>query len=195
MRQFSPLALSLSASLVVLSGCGESKVETEKADKGTKVSISIDGSDADHAAAMADASADVNIVGDTDTGKMEIKLPGGLQAKVDIPEGMTKNTKFDIDGVGLYPGAKIGSVKVNATERKHNGAAGHSAVVNIGFTAPADAAAVADWYQQQFEAKKVAVRRTGETLAGKTGDGDDFTLALVPAATGSAGVLTIIDAS
>ncbi|MBC7521939.1 MAG: hypothetical protein H7268_12710 [Sandarakinorhabdus sp.] len=190
-----PTLFAAAAALLALSGCGGSKVETEKANKGTKVSISIDGSDADHAAAMADASADVNIAGDTNTGKVEIKLPGGLQANVDIPEGMTKNTKFDIDGVGLYPGAKVASVKVNAAARKHNGAAGHSAVVNIGFTAPADAAAVADWYQQQFEAKKIAVRRTGESLAGKTDDGDDFTLSLAPATTGSTGVLTIIDAS
>jgi hypothetical protein len=185
--------LFAAAALLSLSGCGETKVETEKAEKGTKVSISIDGSDADAAAAMSDTSADVNIAGDTETGKMEIKLPGGLEAKVDIPEGMAKNAKFDIGGVGLYPGAKVGSVKVNATERKHEGAGRHSAVVNIGFTAPADAAAVADWYQQQFEAKKVTVRRTGETLAGKTADGDDFNLALVPAATGSSGVLTILD--
>jgi hypothetical protein len=164
--------LFAAAALLALSACSEGKVETEKAAGGV-----------------------VNIAADTETGKMEIKLPGGLEAKVNIPEGMADHSKFEVGGVGLYPGAKVGSVNVNATERKHNGAAGHNAVVAIGFTAPADAAAVADWYQQQFEAKKVSVRRSGETLTGKTDDGDDFSLALTPAATGSSGLLTIVDAS
>jgi uncharacterized glyoxalase superfamily protein PhnB len=66
--------------------------------------------------------------------------------------------------------------------------------VKIGFSAPADAAAVADWYQQQFEAKKIAVARSGETLTGTTRDGDQFTLALQSAGAGAAkGQLTIID--
>lgn len=185
--------LVAAVALLGLAGCSDNNVETEKADKGTKVSISIDGTEADGAAAMADASADVNIAGDTETGKMEIKLPGGLEAKVNIPEGMANNAKFDIDGVGLYPGAKVGSIKVIATKKQADGKKGHDATVNIGFTAPADAAAVADWYQQQFDAKKVAVRRSGETLSGKTDDGDDFTLALSSAAKGSSGLLTIRD--
>jgi uncharacterized glyoxalase superfamily protein PhnB len=185
--------LIAAVALLGLAGCSDNNVETEKADKGTKVSISIDGTEADTAAAMADASADVNIAGDTETGKMEIKLPGGLEAKVNIPEGIANNAKFDIDGVGLYPGAKVGSIKVNATEKKADGEKGHAAIVNIGFTAPADAAVVADWYQQQFESKKIAVRRSGETLSGKTDDGDDFNLALSSAAGGSSGLLTIRD--
>lgn len=185
--------LVAAAALLGLAGCSDNNVETQKADKGTKVSISIDGTEAENAAAMADASADVNIAGDTDSGKVEIKLPGGLEAKVNIPEGVANNAKFDIDGVGLYPGAKVGSIKVNATGKKTDGKKGHDATVNIGFTAPADAAVVADWYQQQFDAKKIAVRRSGETLSGKTDDGDDFTLALSPAATGASGLLSIRD--
>lgn len=186
-------ALLAAVVLFSLSACSKHEPEAEK---GTKVSISIDGDAADNAVAMADKDAAVNIVGNTDTGRMEIKLPGGFEAKVNVPEGVVNKAKFDIDGVGLYPGAKIGSVKVQAFEHKVDHSRDtKSAVVNIGFSAPADAAAVADWYQQQFEAKKLAVTRKGETLSGKTADGDAFTLAMTRAAAGgTSGLLTIRNA-
>ena len=166
--------------LLALSACSESKVETNKANKGTRVAVEIDGDDA----------SDVTIDGDSETGKFEVSLPGGIEAKVKVPEGMADGAKFDIDGVGLYPGARVGSFKVNASDAKTT----KTAIVQIGFTAPGDAAAVADWYQQQFETKRIAVTRTGESLSGKTEDGDDFTVAMnAGPAGGSTGLLTIRD--
>jgi hypothetical protein len=177
-----PLFLVATAALA-LAGCGN-KAETETPEKTTKVSIDINSEDG------APREGVVNIDGDTESGKFEIKLPGGLEAKVKIPEGMAGKSKFDIDGVGLYPGAKIGSIKVRATEK---GGDSH-ATVEMGFAAPADAAAVADWYEQEFAAKKVTVARSGDTLTGKTRDGDNFTLALAAAETGKAkGTLTIVN--
>ena len=179
-----PLLLAATAALT-LAGCGH-KTDAEKADKITKVSIDIN-SDSDEGAPR---DGIVNIDGDTESGKFEIKLPGGMEAKVKMPEGMAGKSKFDIDGVGLYPGAKIGSIKVRAVDK---GGDTH-ATVEMGFAAPADAAAVADWYEQQFAAKKVTVARSGDTLTGKTRDGDDFTLALAAAETGKAkGTLTIVN--
>jgi hypothetical protein len=182
----SKFALCLAATtLLVLTACSDSKVETEKADTGSKVSIAID-SDGD----KTETRTDVTINGDTDTGKFELKLPGGIEAKVNLPEGIGEHGKFDIDGVGLYPGAKVRGVNVNASDTKET----KQAVVKISFSAPADAAAVADWYQQQFDAKQKAVTRRGETLSGTTDDGDTFTIALDAAGTGtSKGLLTIID--
>jgi hypothetical protein len=174
--------------LLALAACSESKVETAKPEAGKEVDISIASAD------TADTEeGTVNIDANTDTGKFELKLPGGIEANVKVPGGMVDKADFDIDGVGLYPGAKVGSVNVKALTGK--GDSNGSATVKIGFSAPADAAAVADWYQQQFEAKKVAVTRSGETLSGKTEDGDDFTLAIAQAGAGaSKGELTIIDA-
>jgi hypothetical protein len=179
-------ALGVAATvLLALSACSDSKVETEKADSGSKVSIAIDGS-GDKTA----ASTEVTIDGDTETGKFELKLPGGIEAKVNLPEGVGENGTFDIDGVGLYPGARVQGVNVNASDTKTT----RQAVVKITFSAPSDAAAVADWYQQQFDAKQKAVTRKGETLSGTTDDGDAFTIALNAAGTGaSKGLLTIID--
>lgn len=173
------------AALLALTACGDSKVETAKSEKGASVSIDIDKDESKPATASA-----VAIDGDTDSGKFELSLPGGIEAKVNLPDGIGKEGKFDIDGVGLYPGAVVRSVKVNASA-----AEAKRAVVQIGFTAPGDAAAVADWYQQQFDAKHRAVTRSGETLSGKTEDGDDFTIALASAGAGrSSGILTITDA-
>ena len=165
-------ALFITASLLALAACSDSKTETDKAG-GTSVSVDIDSS----------KSADSG-------GKVEISLPGGVAAKVSVPEGLGDASKIDIDGVGLYPGAKVRSVKVNASDT-----ATKRAVVQIGFTAPGDAAAVADWYQQQFDAKTMKVTRNGETLTGKTEDGDDFTVALTAAGAGQAnGLVTLVNA-
>ena len=169
-------ALILVASLT-LAACSDRKVETETPDN--KVSISID-SDAKATAADGESS------------KLELNLPGGIEAKINLPDGIGESGKFDIDGIGLYPGAVVRSVKVNASEA----AATKRAEVQIGFTAPADAAVVADWYQQAFEAKNRAVTRSGETLSGKDADGDDFTIVLTGAGAGKAkGLVTIVDAA
>jgi ABC-type glycerol-3-phosphate transport system substrate-binding protein len=172
------------AVLLALAACSESKVD---ADAGTKVKIDIDSGD-------SKTATNVTVNADTDTGKFELKLPGGIDAKVNLPEGMDSlggdHGKFDIDGVGLFPGAKVRSVNVNASAAKDS----KSAVVKIGFTAPGDAAAVADWYQRQFDAKHKSVTRSGETLSGTTDDGDAFTIALEAAGAGaSKGLLTIVD--
>jgi hypothetical protein len=185
------IALS-GAALLALAACGESKVETATPEAGKEVDISIASAGADSAGSDAEEGA-LNNDANTDTGKFELKLPGGIEANVKVPGGMVDKADFDIDGVGLYPGAKVGSVNVKALSGKGQG--NGSATVRIGFSAPADAAAVADWYQQQFEAKKVPVTRRGETLSGKTEDGDDFTLTVARDGAGaSKGELTIIDA-
>ncbi|MBC7505995.1 MAG: hypothetical protein H7267_09780 [Sandarakinorhabdus sp.] len=173
------------ASLLALSSCSDNKVKTADDKAGSSVHISIDSDDSKTASATART-----IPGDSDGNKFELSLPGGIEAKVKLPERLSEGGKFDIDGVGLYPGAKVRSVKVNASN-----AGTKRAVVEIGFSAPGDAAAVADWYQQQFDAKSMKVTRSGETLSGKNDDGNDFTIALTSSGAGTAkGLVTIIDA-
>ena len=133
--------------------------------------------------------------GDDDTGKVEINLPGGIGAKIAVPGGLDSDGTFDIAGVGLYPGAKVGSVKVDAAASPKS----RKATVAFGFSARADAAAAAaaaDWYQREFDVKGTKVTRRSETLSGLTGDGDDFTIAMEAVATGtSRGLVTITDAN
>jgi hypothetical protein len=165
-----PLMLAIA---VGLGACAESKVETAKPDPEGKLELSLN--ERDEAVSA-------------EPGQVEVKLPGGLGVKVDVPGGLGEDAKFDIAGVGLYPGAKVGSIAVNALNADKPGG---SAVVNIGFSAPADAAVVADWYEKQFAQKQVAIQRIGDTLKGKTAKGRNFTLALTGDATGTMGQLTV----
>ena len=170
-----PCLLLVATSLITLVACSD-KTETRTAradaDGKTKISVEIDGDET------------------SSPGKFELKLPGGIDAKVDLPQGLGDESRFDINGVGLFPGARVRSVDIDAA----NAQTTRTATVKIGFNAPGDAAAVTDWYQQQFDAKNVRVARSGETLAGSTGEGKPFTLALEPAGAGaSKGLLTITD--
>lgn len=183
-----PLPILLAgAALLALTACGGSKEPEAEVKKEVSISLNEEGD-----TATAEARS-VDIDANNETGQVAVKLPGGIEANVKVPGGeMLEKADFDIDGVGLYPGAKVGSVNVKALSGKGEGKG--TATVKIGFSAPADAAAVADWYQQQFEAKKIAVSRSGEMLTGTTKDGDQFTLALTQAGAGAAkGQLTLID--
>ncbi len=123
-------------------------------------------------------------VGDGNT-KMALALPGGFKADVNVPKRFIEGSHMDIDGVGMYPGATVGSVDVNAGE-------GKKSVVTMMFDAPAAPAAVADWFQQRFADKGRAVTRAGDTLSGKTEEGKAFTIALSPNGKDSKGVMTIL---
>jgi hypothetical protein len=162
--------------LVALGGCGWR--HEKKDDSGVKISINSDDKDAGW---NGDDKDNKGV-------KLSLNLPGGFNAKLNVPGAMSEHGKFDIHGVGLYPGATVNAVDVNA------GKATERTEVKIGFAAPGDASAVADWYQAQFEAKKITTQRSGDTFAGKNDDGADFTLALSGAGSGkSNGLLTILD--
>ncbi len=183
-----PLPILLGAvAMLALSACGsrdepksEKSVSIEIGDKAAGTSGSSASYGTDGAATTAAAEND----------RFEISLPGGVGASVKLPAAMLSGTHFDIDGVGLYPGAGVNSFNVDAHDRKD----GKPSVVTIGFQAPGDPAAVADWYQQQFEKSSRPVSRDGETLNGTTRDGDAFSVAMTPGDGGAIGTIRIIDA-
>ncbi len=155
-----------------------------------RVSVVIDGDSKEIGRVGSDV--DAAIVAASDPGKLAIKLPGGFEAKLPMPDSIAEDSKFDIDGVGLYPGARVDTINVDADKKGH--ASGDKAVVVLGFAAPASAETVAGWYEGQFQAKNISVNRKGTLLTGKTEDGDDFALLLSAVAGGKArGQLTIHD--
>ncbi len=132
----------------------------------------------------------------TETSSVELKLPGGFEAKVKAPRMFGDMTHIDIDGVGLYPGAHIGAVNINAGAADSDGDSDekgkHDATVGIGFTSADAPGKVADWYATQFAAKGRTVTRSGDTISGKTKDNGDFSIALTPGGAGGAkGQITI----
>ncbi|GGE19747.1 hypothetical protein GCM10011529_27910 [Polymorphobacter glacialis] len=169
MRYLPVLVVAALSGVLLFSACSkDEKTETAKAETGQSGAL-------------------VDIQGDSGTGAIAVKMPGGIEANIKIPENIVGDTEVDIDGVGLYPGAAVRGVNA------HIGEGPGRATVTISFASAADAAVVADWYQQQFAEKKVTAKRSGETLSGKTEDGDDFTLAMAPADAGSLGKLTIVN--
>mgnify|MGYP002777084701 CR=1 FL=1 len=134
--------------------------------------------------------ANVNIRADTETGEVELKLPGGIEGKVKLPAGLDADSTFDLDGIGRYPGATLTSVDIKATDRKD----AHDARVVLGFSAPGTADTVADWYEQALVKDGRSVSRTGTTVTTVTDDGKPMVIAITDGAGGTArGRITITD--
>ena len=132
----------------------------------------------------------VNIKADMESGEVELKLPGGLEGKVKIPEGLEPDAKFDLDGLGRYPGAKLVNVDVQASGKDNDG----RGQVVLGFTAPGSAGQVASWYEKALADKGRNPTRSGNTLNGTTKDGDRMEIAVEDGSGGIArGRITITD--
>ena len=119
-----------------------------------------------------DENGKVTIQGGSDDGKVRVKA-SGVDIAVAMPKMDFDSADFDIDGVKLYPGTEVGSINVDASDK--NGTQGEGSV-RIGMRFPAEADAVADYFEREMKRAKFTVRRKGGTLVGKTDEGDDFTL-------------------
>lgn len=134
--------------------------------------------------------ADVSIKADMESGEVELTLPGGLAGKVRLPKGIDADAKFDLGGIGRYPGSKLTSVDVKANDSDGR----HEGRVVLGFTAPGSAARVAHWYEQALVKQGRSVARTGTTVTGTTEAGDPMVISIADGASGVArGRITITE--
>ena len=148
--------------MMLLAACGQG----EDKKQGTEVSINAEGD-----------GGGVKIRTGKDGGNIKIGADGaGID--IDVPDFVDLDIEgdFDIDGVKLYPGSKVTTVNVDANARDGK----DDAKVELGFTSPAAPAKAADWMAGEFAKKGVKITRTGDTLAGKSRDGDDFTIDFAP---------------
>lgn len=167
-----------------VAACDARRVEDKEKAEAAAVSVA---KDWDKGAA---GDTGLNIKADMESGEVELKLPGGIAGKVTIPEGLQSGSKFDLDGVGRYPGAKLTSVNVQASGKNGDG----RGQVLLGFSAPGTAARVADWYAKALAGKGRTPSRSGNTLIGTTKDGDRMVIAVEDGDTGVArGRITITD--
>lgn len=162
--------------MMLLAACGS---DEKKRGEGTEISINADGD-----------SGGVKINTGKDGGKVRIDGEDGTAINIDVPDfvDLDIESDFDIDGVKLYPGSHVTKVDVNATDR--NGA--DKATVELGFTSPATPKVAADWMAGEFGRKGVKVTRSGDTLAGKTSDGENFTISFGPDGKTARGEVVIV---
>jgi hypothetical protein len=154
------------APLLLLSACGSSKDEG-----GAGTSVNID--------AKGESGEDVAIRADGDTGAVTMKVPG-FEGKFALPKMHIGGDNFDIDGVTLYPGSKVTTFNVAATNSEKDGPTN----VSIAFTSPADPSKVAAYFRKAFKDESIDLSGIDSALTGKNKDGDNFIITLAP---GSAG--------
>ena len=141
---------------------------------------------------LAACDADVSVKHDATKEKVAIAGDGQGQVKFDLPfasgniklpAGMMSDANFDIDGVKMYPGATVTGFNLNAEDGK--------SLVEIGFDAPAEPAAVRGYFLDQFKAKGIEAAQAGEGINGTSKDGDKFAMRFAPNGGGTRGTVTI----
>lgn len=117
------------------------------------------------------------------TGEVKLDTPL-LKGSIKLPRMQFTGDNFEINGVHLYPGTKIGAMNVNAGGNEGDG------VVRMSFESPAAVDTVRDWLAGEFAKAGTTVKVSGNTLSGDT-DGKPFRIDLQPAGDRAAGTVTI----
>lgn len=144
------------------------------------ITARIDLSDANNGSAVA-------ITSNSADGKVSIKVPG-LEAKVNLPRIALDNSSFDIDGVDLFPGSKVTAVDIR-------GRGDTDGTVNVSFTAPAEPAAVKDYFLTAFARRGITATATPSGLAGEDKSGAPFVVTLTPAGAATTGMIRLREGS
>ena len=115
-----------------------------------------------------------------DSGQLSVNLPFG-KADVKLPKGVLAKGQFDIDGVKMIPGATLHGFNMDAGDK--------GATIHVAFDAPKPPNEVRAYFLDQFKEKGDEASQSGNTISGKTKDGDTFVINVEPAAGGSAGTI------
>ena len=128
-------------------------------------------------------SGDENVTINADeNGSVAFNLPF-VKGQVKVPSGFMHNGNFDIDGVKLMPGSQVTGFSVFAQDK--------GSTVNMTFTAPAPPGDVRSYFVDQFRKQGVEAALAGDSVSGKSKDGDPFTIQVGPAGSGSQGKIVI----
>jgi hypothetical protein len=131
------------------------------------------------------ANGDENVmINASENGQVTFNVPFA-SGQVKLPEGTFHNGEFDIDGVKMMPGGTISGFNVNAGDK--------GATVNLAFKAPAAPEEVRAYFLDQFKAKGIEASATGDSVSGKTKDGDPFVITVQAAGQGSEGTIKVQD--
>ncbi len=164
--------LAVTAAALTLSSC------TKTDGEGDSFKMSID---------MNDDSDDVKKSGDKEAGKFSIKAEG-FALDVDLPSFTLDSDDFDLNNVALYPGTKVTALNVEDTD-------GEGGKVTVSFVSPTGSDKLIDWFEEKMTAEDFVVAKSGNTLSGKTDEGDPFHLELTEdSKSKTSGKLTFLEA-
>jgi hypothetical protein len=136
-----------------------------------------------HSKNPANGDDNVSIHAD-ESGHIEFNLPIA-EGKLKVPANFMHEGDFDIDGVKLMPGSSVTGFNLDAHDK--------AATVQMDFKASASADEVRSYYLDQFRKKGVEAALSGDSVQGRTKDGDPFAIHVSPAADGARGRIVIQD--
>lgn len=116
--------------------------------------------------------------------QVSLDLPG-VEGRFRIPSIRLGRADVDIDGVKLYPGAKVTGVDLAGEEGHSEGA------VTIRFRADAAPAAVRDYFVAAFREQGVSAKASGAAIAGRDSNGKPFRIDLAAEGEGTIGTLRL----
>lgn len=123
--------------------------------------------------AKGDGQENVSFGSDAN-GQMSIKVPG-FEGALKLPPIKIDAKDFDVNGLHLYPDSTIRDLQVAAQERTGGRDTGKVAVA---FDAPAALPTVQAWFRDNLAKQGFKAEAKGNGFAGKTKDGEAFSLDL-----------------
>lgn len=119
-----------------------------------------------------------NVVAGVDgkTGEIKVDVPG-FEGSLKLPKINVDAGDIDLNGVSLYPGSTVDRINVAGGEAW----SGQEAGLRVGFSSPAAAQAVRDWFAQKLGQVGFRLSAQGNALTGTTQDGKPFRLEMKPA--------------
>jgi len=117
-----------------------------------------------------------------DNGQISMNLPFA-KANVKLPASVLHKGEFDIDGVKLMPGSTMHGFNMDAGDK--------GATIHVGFDAPKSPDEVRAYFLDQFKQKGDEASQSGNTVSGKTKEGDTFVIAVEPSGQAATGTIAI----
>lgn len=122
---------------------------------------------------------------DGETGRVAIDTPG-FKADIKLPRIELDSENLDINGVKLFPGSTVEGVEII-----EDGSGPDYGTVRIRFSAPGNARAVRDWFDQRMRAEGFTLDAGGAGLSGTTNEDEPFRLDLAPEGETTRGTFTL----
>ena len=130
-----------------------------------------------HSKDKADGDENVSVSGDAN-GNISFDVPFA-KGQLKLPRGFMHEGNVDIDGVKLMPGSQVTGFNMNSRDKV--------SVVEIAFTSPQAPDQVRSYFVDEFKKHGAEAAVSGDTVTGKSKDGNPFTIQVTASGSGSQG--------